>query len=697
MVSSHVYAITFFTFLVCGAGGTLIYKLHQRRTKKSRDKILTIRVNRKLGTRLFGEDGKTKKEIEKARNVDITLEDDGCRDMLIIISATSQNDLDICQRIIAKKLKDDDARPSSLRPFKEKIWISLHAYRKLTMNPRLEITSFEYEDNVKIDVEFPRDGRNMAGIQISGDNEQDVMNAKDKIQTKVKEIDELERSLDETSAKRTPRLPTTVNSGSSEVAVPEREKLEPAGADGTMEVYVSALTSPHRFWMQILGPQAAALDNLVETMTEYYNKEENRELHTIISPQVGQIVAAMFNVDGKWYRAQVQEIKPNDYVPCQPVLDLYFVDYGDNCYAAPNEVFELRPDFLTLRFQAIECFLANVSPPNAVDSNDNNYPDESIEKFEQLAHVARWKKLWSRVVSYRERDGAVRAPSPSESLVMKGSNIDRSVREGSPVPGVELYDNEDGRDINIAEELIRGGYARAILPFNGSSFNKLKTNQAGGDDFSKPSAKTTRFEDSSKTDKNSVSSDFVNQEKSATKKQPATTPNVGRKDIVEETKSFISGISDEAVKVVERVKQSTDKGADDSVQSVKDRVAKVQSKLEETKSFIDGISKDAEKIAVDSKNAAKSTSDDIKPKVKSAKERVANKVNNGKISEKSPPKTSKNDEKSSSPKSPLKSEVDFMPTFNKTEKGKKMPQSPSEIKNQATDFLKTERNSKNGI
>lgn len=27
---------------------------------------------------------------------------------------------------------------------------------------------------------------------------------------------------------------------------------------------------------------------------------------------------------------------------------------------------------------------------------------------------------------------------------MKGSNIDRSVREGSPVPGVELYDNEDG-------------------------------------------------------------------------------------------------------------------------------------------------------------------------------------------------------------------------------------------------------------
>lgn len=56
----------------------------------------------------------------------------------------------------------------------------------ILVNPRLEITSFEYEDNVKIDVEFPRDGRNMAGIQISGDNEQDVMNAKDKIQTKVK-------------------------------------------------------------------------------------------------------------------------------------------------------------------------------------------------------------------------------------------------------------------------------------------------------------------------------------------------------------------------------------------------------------------------------------------------------------------------------------------------------------------------------
>lgn len=98
------------------------------------------------------------------------------------------------------------------------------------------------------------------------------------------------------------------------------------GADGTMEVYVSALASPHRFWMQILGPQAAALDNLVETMTEYYNKEENREIHTIISPQVGQIVAAMFNVDGKWYRAQV-------YIIIECFLSLFISSFVLNFFA----------------------------------------------------------------------------------------------------------------------------------------------------------------------------------------------------------------------------------------------------------------------------------------------------------------------------------------------------------------------------
>lgn len=171
-----------------------------------------------------------------------------------------------------------------------------------------------------------------------------------------------------------------------------------------------------------------------------------------------------------------------------------------------------------------------------------------------------------------------------------------------------------------------------------------------------------------------------------------------RKNIRDETKSFIDGISKDAVKVVETVRQSAEESVGDSVQSVKDRVAKVQSKLEETKSFIDGISKDAEKIVGDGKTAVKSSA--VKPKTsKVVKTGIKTDIiNNGKTPENASSKQIKSDEQPSSPKATaLKTEVDFMPAFGKTEKTKKVPQSPSEIKNKANDFLKSERNSKNGI
>lgn len=56
-----------------------------------------------------------------------------------------------------------------------------------------------------------------------------------------------------------------------------------------------------RFWVQICGHQNSELDFLVNAMTEYYNQKENQELHAIREPYLGQIVAAMFLSDNKWY------------------------------------------------------------------------------------------------------------------------------------------------------------------------------------------------------------------------------------------------------------------------------------------------------------------------------------------------------------------------------------------------------------
>lgn len=70
--------------------------------------------------------------------------------------------------------------------------------------------------------------------------------------------------------------------------------------DAQFEVYVSAMVDPSHFWLQIVGPKATELDLLVEEMTEYYAKEEYKELHMLSSVQEGDLVAADFQYDNKW-------------------------------------------------------------------------------------------------------------------------------------------------------------------------------------------------------------------------------------------------------------------------------------------------------------------------------------------------------------------------------------------------------------
>lgn len=67
------------------------------------------------------------------------------------------------------------------------------------------------------------------------------------------------------------------------------------------------------------------------------------------------MVAARFQYDGKWYRAEVVSIIKNSTM-CQ----IFFVDYGDQEIISKDDIFELRTDMLSLRQQAVECSLANV-------------------------------------------------------------------------------------------------------------------------------------------------------------------------------------------------------------------------------------------------------------------------------------------------------------------------------------------------
>lgn len=118
---------------------------------------------------------------------------------------------------------------------------------------------------------------------------------------------------------------------------------------GKLDVFVSAVASPDRFWIQMVGPQTTKLDQLISEMTVYYGNETNRTNCRIRDPYLGQIVAALFQHDNKWYRAEIVGIVPNEFDPRNVVLDLYFLDYGDSVYVQPDQVFEIQANFLTLR------------------------------------------------------------------------------------------------------------------------------------------------------------------------------------------------------------------------------------------------------------------------------------------------------------------------------------------------------------
>lgn len=284
-------------------------------------------------------------------------------------------------------------------------------------------------------------------IVLKGTSEQ-ISVAKSMIETFVTEDAEIRQNLSQRQPRGPPRIspapsptPLRKEASSTSIASSKNEKFVENGShiDGQIEVYVSAVDDPSKFWVQIVGPKATELDQLVDQMTEYYSKEENASLHELTDISIGEIVAAKFEFDNKWYRAEIKKIRSEK--DKSELFELYFVDYGDVGVASKNEVYELRTDFLRLRFQAIECYLAHVEPIN------REWSEEAIDLFEELTQVAQWKKLWSKVVCYRDHRGGA------------SDSKDRRRREGSPIPGIQLYDNTKDGDLNVADELVKAGFA----------------------------------------------------------------------------------------------------------------------------------------------------------------------------------------------------------------------------------------------
>ncbi|KAM0736663.1 Tudor and KH domain-containing protein-like protein [Formica fusca] len=266
-------------------------------------------------------------------------------------------------------------------------------------------------------------------VMLRGTAEQIAL-AVTQIKDKIQEENETQIDLNDDftiTVKRTPTFEPSLNNGvnmsdntseTSQISLPQED---------VMEVYVSAMETPNIFWIHVIGPGNTALDNLIFEMTEYYNKEENREFHALKKITPGQMVAAKFSYDNKWYRAEIITIVGDSQ------CEVYYVDYGDIDIISTDDVLELCTDMLSLRLQAVECSLANTKP------RESEWSREACDKFAELVQVAQWKPLIAKVKGYKKRP----------------IGYGKSRREGSPIPCIDLYDKDGDMDINIKETLIR--------------------------------------------------------------------------------------------------------------------------------------------------------------------------------------------------------------------------------------------------
>jgi len=410
---------------LCGISGYIIYNMVKKRnevTKKRKtntENEIFIKIPKERIGIVIGRNGVKIRELESKSQTKITFdEDDVCR---------IEGDLDNCKH--AEKMIKSLLENEVVIEY-EDIWIPAGLVGKVLgrcgeVCMKIMNASGAY---VRVAEEKTGDERK---VLIKGTKDQ-INIAKSYINEILEENKNIHQVI-----KREPRGPS--NKGS-----PKVEQI--LTSESPFEVYVSAMYDPSKFWIQRVGPKATELDQLVEEMTEYYKSSENKELHKLVSVQVGDLVAATFQYDNKWYRAEVLSLVGE---PARQA-ELYYVDYGDTDTVNCVDLYELRTDFLRLHFQAIECFLAKIEPVG------ESWAEEAVDKFEEWTHVAQWQKLSAKFNGYLVREKT------------------RAKREGSPVPGVELIDISN--DMNIADELVKNGYAVYKRESGRSSRNNSKSN-----------------------------------------------------------------------------------------------------------------------------------------------------------------------------------------------------------------------------
>ncbi|XP_021371300.1 KH domain-containing protein akap-1-like isoform X2 [Mizuhopecten yessoensis] len=158
----------------------------------------------------------------------------------------------------------------------------------------------------------------------------------------------------------------------------------------SIDVVVSSIVDAgHVFVQQHTHPSFPSLERLNQFMIACYTQDS-------IVPQLPRplevgVVCSAPMLNG-WYRAQITAVY-DDTDEC----DIKYVDYGGFSRVPGCTLRQIRSDFMTLPFQAVECYMANITP-----IQDEEY--FSSEAAATLEELTQGKLLQAQIVG-RNEDG----------------------------------------------------------------------------------------------------------------------------------------------------------------------------------------------------------------------------------------------------------------------------------------------------
>lgn len=177
--------------------------------------------------------------------------------------------------------------------------------------------------------------------------------------------------------------------GNSPVLMPEIMQLSlPEGV--SVDVVVSSIVDAGRiFVQQPTHPTFPSLERLNSYMLSCYIQEGN--VPDIPRPIENGVICAAPMLNG-WYRAQIMAVH-DDTDEC----DIKYVDYGGYSRISSQCLKQIRSDFMTLPFEAVECYMANITPLQG----ESYFSAEAAAVLEELTQG---KLLQAQVVG-RAEDG----------------------------------------------------------------------------------------------------------------------------------------------------------------------------------------------------------------------------------------------------------------------------------------------------